>query len=211
MKSEPFDLQAAWSHVATLCGWILNLLNPADIGERVSLLRDKRRELLAWLGPAEALARRVLLLKALSLPKANLPPAHAITGKLTNAFTDRTEAELTECLEGPPETWRVRFRVMPSIGPHRRLAAGETSEREPQAKGWRLSSIYNAIPLARRIEALRRVLDNPEPAVKRLVRLLATRRADIVHAFGPYRPPHGCARTPMAETQAEIDLAFNTS
>jgi hypothetical protein len=204
MKSEPFDLQAAWSHVATLCGWILNLLNPADIGERVSLLRDKRRELLAWLGPAEALARRVLLLKALSLPKANLPPAPPpALGRLAMAFTDRQAWALDE----DAQKWRVQFRVLPSLSLGRAGPAQETEFADRRGGG----ITYNAYPLARRIEALRRLLDNPEPAVKRLARLLATRRADIVAVFGPYRPPGGPAATALSETQNALDLALNTS
>ncbi len=59
--------------------------------------------------------------------------------------------------------------------------------------------------------AARRVLDNPEPALKRLARLLVTRRADIAAAFGPYRPPAACAAEALAETQGALDLALNTS
>jgi hypothetical protein len=77
--------------------------------------------------------------------------------------------------------------------------------------GCRRSTIYNALPLARRIEALRRVLDNPDPAVQRLVRLLAARRSDLVRAFRPYRPPGGPAHTALSQTQNALDLAFNTS
>ena len=52
---------------------------------------------------------------------------------------------------------------------------------------------FNAIPLARRIEALRRVLENPAPALARLCTLLATQRAAVEAAFRPYRPRATCS------------------
>jgi hypothetical protein len=76
MNREPFDIQEAWQAVAMLYGYIASLFGgAAAIAERLLLRRQMRRDILAWLGPAEALARRVLLLKALSLPKPNTPPA----------------------------------------------------------------------------------------------------------------------------------------
>lgn len=211
MTREPFDLQAAWQHVATLYSWIVKLLDPARLSERVSLLRDKRRELLSWLGPAEALARRVLLLKALSLPPANLPGAAPTKGRLAMAYADRPQRHPLDYAEVAPEKWRVRFCVLPSRGAESRFLSGDyrdEQESEPRAKGWTLMSVYNAIAFARRIEALRRVLENPEPEVKRLVRYLATRRDAILRAFGAYRPPAGPARTALSDTQYALDCAL---
>ncbi|MES1203246.1 MAG: hypothetical protein ABUS57_17550 [Pseudomonadota bacterium] len=70
---------------------------------------------------------------------------------------------------------------------------------------------FNALPLARRLEALRRVLENPQPALARLCRLIATQRAAVEAAFRPYRPRATCAQSALADAQREIDLALNTS
>jgi hypothetical protein len=205
MNREPFDIQEAWQTVAMLYGYIASLFGgAAAIAERLLLRRKMQRDLLAWLGPAEALARRVLLLKALALPKPNTPPVLLpATGRLAMAFTDRQAWALDE----NAETWRVRFRVLPGDAFRRKKIEGEEVLSDRRGGG----ITYNAYPLARRIEALRRLLDNPEPAVKRLARLLATRRADIVAVFGPYRPPGGPAATALSETQNALDLALNTS
>ncbi|MES1203642.1 MAG: hypothetical protein ABUS57_19570, partial [Pseudomonadota bacterium] len=62
-----------------------------------------------------------------------------------------------------------------------------------------------------RLEALRRLLENPQPALARLCRLLATQRAAVESAFRPYRPRATCVQSALNDAQREIDLAFNTS
>jgi hypothetical protein len=68
-------------------------------------------------------------------------------------------------------------------------------------------NIFNALPLARRLEALRRVLDQPGPAIARLSRLLAAAREAVISAFRPYRPPATCVRD---NTQRELTRALDT-
>jgi hypothetical protein len=184
---------------------IVNLFGaPADIAARLLLRRQMRHDMLAWLGPIEALARRLLLLKALACPAPNCkaaPPARA--ANLVIAFADRQEQDLPE----DAAHWRVRFAVWP-YG-HRRSKPTTPKIETRRGGGIR----FDAIPLARRLEALRRVLDNPDAAVARLVRLLAARRESAPAAFRPYRPPGGPAVTALAEAQREVELklALNTS
>ena len=64
---------------------------------------------------------------------------------------------------------------------------------------------------AGRLEALRRVLDNPRAALDRLVRLLAARRETAPAAFASYRPPAGPVFTALTEAQEELAAAWNTS
>ncbi|MES1203874.1 MAG: hypothetical protein ABUS57_20750, partial [Pseudomonadota bacterium] len=178
---------------------------PFDIALRLILRRDDRREILAWLGPVEALARRLLLLKALTMPAPNYAPPKATAGRLVIAFADRP----IEDIDTETAKWRVRFCVMPH-GLLRR-----TRSKEPNAglcadqRGGDIN--FNAIPLARRIEALRRVLENPAPALARLCTLLATQRAAVEAAFRPYRPRATCVQSALADAQREVDLALNTS
>jgi hypothetical protein len=188
--------------MGTLYAWIVSLFGaPFAIAERLILVRKTRRDILQWLGPIEALARRLLLLKALTLPKPNCPPAKVWAGRLLIAFADRPQAEI----DPNAETWRVRFCVMPQ-GALRRKSRGD-APADKRAGG----HVLNALPLARRIEALRRVLENPAPALARLARLLATQREVIVAAFKPYRPRATCVQSLLMETQRQVDLALNTS
>lgn len=62
------------------------------------------------------------------------------------------------------------------------------------------ANLFRALPLARRIEAVRRVLDDREPDVTRLARLLARRRsADIERIRRACRPPP--ERSPYARNR----------
>ena len=204
MNRAPFSLQDTWAHVAELYGWIVSLFGePVDIADKRVLMRKDRRDFLAWLGPVEALARRLLLLKALTLPPANTPPAPpAAQGKLVIAFTDKPEWAPGEAAE----EWRVVFRVLPHHALTRpKPASIVLSDR----RGGGVA--YTAFPLARRLEALRRVLENPEPALKRLTRFLAARRSEIAAAFTKYRPQNSCCREALEETQEAVELALNTS
>ncbi len=201
MDRKPFDLQDAWQHVGDMYAWIVSLFGaPFDIAERLLLVRKSRRDLLAWLGPVEALARRLLLLKALTLPPPNYAPPKAGEGRLLIAFADRA----LDDIHPKSETWRVRFCVMPH-GIVRRKSDAPCADR----RGGDIN--FNALPLARRLEALRRVLENPAPAVARLCRLLATQREAVRSAFRPYRPRATCVRSALAEAQEQIYLALNTS
>ena len=199
---EPFSLQDAWEHVADLYGWIVSLFGaPRALADRESLLRQTRRDILAWLAPVEALARRLLLLKALTLPAPNCVPVFLPSGRLTTAFVDTPAPALDE----NAETWRVRFSVWPHGTTRKASTATPLDTRRTGA------ITDNALPLARRLEALRRVLENPEIALKRLTRLLAARRETASQAFAPYRARASCCATALAEAQDQLDAAWNTS
>ncbi len=189
-----------WDAMGDLYAWIVALFGaPLALAEQLLLVRKTRRELLEWLGPVEAVVRRLLLLKALAAPKPNCPPPRASAGRLVTAFADRPIADFD-----PDSTkWRVRFCVMPLGALHRKGGDTESGDKSGGVN-------FNALPLARRIEALRRVLENPEPAIARLARLLATRRETVVRAFRPYRHRATCVKTALADAQREVDLALNT-
>jgi hypothetical protein len=203
MEREPFDHQNAWDHVSEMYRYIVALFGaPFALAERFILMKKDRRDLLAWLGPVEALARRLLLLKALALPAPNYLAPKPFAGRLLIAFTDRP----LQAIHPESESWRVCFSVMP-YGVLRRKRGAERVAHTDR----RSADEFNAVPLARRVEALRRVLENPAPAIARLARLLAARRDAVVYAFGPYRPRATCAQTALADAQRALDLALNTS
>ncbi|HWA22430.1 MAG TPA: hypothetical protein VG735_11145, partial [Caulobacterales bacterium] len=96
-----------------------------------------------------------------------------------------------------------------NVMPRGALRATRRSEPCADQRGGAIN--FNALPLARRLEALRRVLENPAPALARLCRLIAARREAVEAAFRPYRPRATCVQAALADAQREIDLAFNTS
>ena len=98
MNREPFSLQDAWQNVGDLFATIVSLFGaPFEIAERLMLVRESRRDILAWLGPVEALARRLLLLKALTMPKPNDAPPKALPGRIVTAFADRKIEAISRC------------------------------------------------------------------------------------------------------------------
>ncbi|HWA22021.1 MAG TPA: hypothetical protein VG735_06460 [Caulobacterales bacterium] len=206
MNREPFSLSDAWQAMGDLYAAIVSLFGaPFDIAMQLILVRQNRRDILAWLGPVEALARRLLLLKALSLPTPNDAPTKAPPGRVVIAFADRP----IEDIHPDSEKWRVRFCVMPHGVLRARRNAEPNAGLGADQRGGAIN--FNALPLARRLEALRRLLENPQPALTRLRRLLATQRAAVESAFRPYRPHATCAQSALDDAQREIDLAFNTS
>jgi hypothetical protein len=202
MNREPFSLQDAWQAMGDLYAAIVSLFGaPFDIAMQLILVRQNRRDILAWLGPVEALARRLLLLKALSLPPPNDAPPKTPPGRVVIAFADRPQEDIYP----ESEKWRVRFCVMP----HGVLRTKRNKEPCADQRGGAIN--FNALPLGRRLEALRRLLENPQPALARLRRLLATQRAAVEAAFRPYRPRATCVQSALNDAQREIDLALNTS
>ncbi|MES1204276.1 MAG: hypothetical protein ABUS57_22775 [Pseudomonadota bacterium] len=206
MNREPFSLQDAWQNVGDLYATIVSLFGaPFEIATQFILMRQNRRDILAWLGPVEALARRLLLLKALTMPKPNDAPPKALPGRIVTAFADRK----IEDIHPDAVKWRVRFNVMPIGALSRKPPAESGAEPGADRRGGEIN--FNALPLARRLEALRRVLENPAPALARLCRLIATKREAVEAAFRPYRPPAKAVQTALGDAQREIDLALNTT
>ncbi|MEJ0023596.1 MAG: hypothetical protein WDN76_09335 [Alphaproteobacteria bacterium] len=177
-----------------LFGW------PAMIAAKLMLLRKTRQDLMKWLAPMEALARRLLALEALRLPPRNDPPEFYPQGHIVSALRDAPPAELSE----NESEWRVRFVAWG--GPAKRKA-GEKLTVRGQGR-----SQFNALTLARRLEALRRLIENHDGEVRRLARKIAAHRVEAKCRFAPYRCPSPLT-TPLEEVQADLDAAFaaNTS
>ncbi len=172
---------------------------PAAIAAMRILRRATRIEILHWLAPLEALARRLLLLEAAELPPRNAPPARFVaSGRIANALRD------TPAPSEDPAQWRVRF----SLWPH---GAQRRSAREARIGQPAHSIKETALALAKRLEALSRLLQNRKAYVQRMASLLAARRDTAFTAFAPFRFP-GPVATLLAETQAQVETALaNTS
>jgi hypothetical protein len=166
------------------------------------LRKQTRVEILQWLAPLEAAARRMVLLEALTLPKPNAPAPPRFTGRLASAFADRPPPALPE----KAEDWRVHFHVF-------RLPQKPREPTAPRGQG-EAKLHFTALALARRVEALRRVLENREAAVRHLAARIHSAPAHADRCFGHYRHKPGGARYLLLRVQREADLALarlNTS
>jgi len=174
----------------------------AALAQRLLLRREKRIEILQWLAPLEALARRLLLLEALALPAPNAPAPFFKKGKLASSYADRPAPELPE----DAEQWRVRFHVWTVASAGKSPLAVQTARTRPLN--------LNAIPLAKRIEALRRLYDQRSVYARRLADRLHQGVGRARRAFAPYRHVATPVRSLLREAQREVEiglLRLNTS
>lgn len=210
---QPFSLSDAWEQVKVLLSFMAALFGAPSALATQSYLRAARRlEILQWLAPLEALARRLLAIEALGLPAPNMPPPRTrlrdarIVGSLADSQPSRDDAD--------PETWRVVFNLWPGsrAGAHTLTAWLGLSELQGEPP-----LLRNALPLARRIEALRRLAEAPDRALRRMAALLAARRAETATRFTCYVPRRRLRACPAAsllesaQAQLATALAGDTS
>jgi hypothetical protein len=147
--------------------------SPHDIAAWLVLKRSERIDLGAWLRGLEALVRRIVLIEALAQPAA------PVLGKASpQSSTRRVGAGRAS----------VSLRLWPRLNPHPariRMLGPATSVREiwadrrraalaqRLARARRHRRCDRAERIARRIEALRRILDRPQAAIRRLARKLS--------------------------------------
>ncbi|MGE3303296.1 MAG: hypothetical protein AB7M12_09305 [Hyphomonadaceae bacterium] len=203
MQQNDF-LDGAWAQVAELLGWIAALFGaPGEIAARGGLVRRSRFDILAWLAPLEAAARRLLLIEAAALPPANNAPPLVARGRLRSALTDAPPP----VLDADSARWRVRFRLG--------FPRARASSRLSPATGPNPALPNNAAPLARRLEALRRVAANRARVVHLLARRLrASLPACVARAYQRYRHRGGACAELLDEAQARVDAllpALNSS
>jgi hypothetical protein len=195
-EDAPFSLENAWDHLHDLLGLTLRLFGGVgDIAAQLILRRQTRIEILRWLAPLEAWARRLLLVEALRRQAPNDPPVLSAKATLASTYADKPAPALAE----DAAHWRVTFNM--GLGPARSRPPAFTQKRA-QAIG------HNAIPLARRLEALRRLIIDSERYVQRLVRRAHHAPARTRRAFAPYRHRGFAVETMLKETQREVDRAL---
>lgn len=211
---ETFTLPSAWEQVKVLLGFMAALFGaPGAIAARLYLRAARRLEILQWLAPLEAVARRLLAIEALALPPPNMPALRTrlrdapVAGALEEASSPALAAD-------DPETWRVVFNLWPGSRTGTRKLAGARISGDPQGEP---PLLRNAFPLARRIEALRRLAEAPDRALRRMAALLAARRREAATRFTPYAPRKRLRACPAAsllesaQAQLAAALAGDTS
>jgi hypothetical protein len=165
--------------------WIVRgVWGPASYALQGEIWLWRKFELLDWLRPLELLLRRMLLIEAFALAGSQtLGPSRASKAKSGSATagcaTDAAPVESHPARTTPafdparPDTWRVSFIALPGesrSGPRHRLPPVQPHRQtceEVWAKRYRRKQVP-ALPLARRLEAAIRVINNPLPFVRRL-------------------------------------------
>jgi hypothetical protein len=169
----------------------------AAVAERLILTRAGRIEILQWLAQIEAAARRLILLEALNLPPPNAPPPFVPQAKLATTYADKPQPGLPE----DPAQWNVRFHVWSAANTPARNTVGVQAARTDLIQ-------HNAIPLARRMEALRRLFDQREAYAQRLALRVHHARARALKVFAPYRHRATAVQTLLRQVQGQVDLAL---
>lgn len=179
--APPADI---WQHAKEILRGLVALYGaPAELAAMGVLTPKQHGEVLVWLRPVEAIVRLLLLVAAAARPRPKLrAPARPHPRVRRVAPQDREDSE----------SWHVVFRVFPPA-PRPRPRAGRTRASglrdAPGTIAGTIAGLPSPWPLAERLEAVIRVLENPEPYARRLAARL-TRRRDLVRraATPAWRP-----------------------
>ena len=154
-----------------------------------------RCEIVAFIAPLEHVVRKLLFVEAARLPRPDVRPIPIVRrpAAFRAAATSARQLDPTR-----PETWPVQYSLSPPRDPHivpdhraPRIRTVDSviiltpSRRKPPPPPPR-APVSPAFNLARRFEALRRVLKNPTPTARRLARLLVRLRRGFPEVFHHY-------------------------
>jgi hypothetical protein len=159
MTDDDPDLQPplaqAWAYVKHLIEWCGALYgDPTRVARTLLYSRRECDDIASWLRAIEQILRRVLLIEAAALPK---PDSKVRTPRRLAPRVRRIVEHVAEA----PEAWRVRFQL---VAPeHRSTRRRNAAQPAPIRYAW---------PLAERLEALLRVVENPAPYIARVARRL---------------------------------------
>lgn len=205
----------------------------------------RQRLILGWLALIETITRKLLFAEAASLvcaeraaaargPRIELVPLKRNAIRLIDS---PSPDEGAACSPGPinavirdhaaPESWRVSFALKPPLNrcknaPRIRALWGAAPARQTPPSRTECSETPAPLRLAMRFEALRRVLADPAPHIRRLARLLPRLCRHNAYAATRYaseaaRPYHSDERDPrliidaMALALAAAHVFFDSS
>jgi hypothetical protein len=142
---------------------------PRALAEREWIATHEYRKIEAWLRAIELLTRRLVLAAALGL--------NIVLGPLLERADaqPRRRRRVLVWLQ-KPETWIARLRMFPAKPPEVHVIYHNKRD---------VPRVMRAFPLARRLEAVRRVLADPDQRIHRLAVKLARLRASNAKANSP--------------------------
>ncbi len=161
-----------WRFARTLIEDMHGLFGPPEhIAAAAYIKRELYRQMLTWIGAAEAFIRRLLFVEARALIAAG-----ALTPSRARKHAPRPKRRI-ELDPAQPQTWRVSFRLLDESRSSRKA--------RPNASATRFKTVRDAWPLALRCEALLRVFNDPYLYARRLARRLAAGRTQMPRPLAP--------------------------
>lgn len=197
----PQENPLLWERLRALFTRVIAAIGAPAVIAALSLSPRMRAEMSRQLALVEVMARKLLLAEAVALmappergPRVVETPL-AADGLYTLPPSRRRAGVRTRAIDpADPETWPARFAlalprdsraVQDRRAPRIRALWGETHAAAPLKQPAPRRHHSDAFRVARRAEALRRVLDNPAPYARRLARArrigVARSREAITH------------------------------
>lgn len=147
----------------------------ASIVTGPALSRHAHRRLLGWIRLLEHVVRKLLLAEAAEIHRVAGPRSQQRLAQRTRAARSASRASIDMSC---PQTWPARFSFSLPRPPRRTAIAPQPRRAFTEQE--------ECFHLARRLETLRRVLQNPRPHAERLARILARQarcRRDIAALY----------------------------
>ncbi|MEQ1818621.1 MAG: hypothetical protein ABL871_08420 [Terricaulis sp.] len=177
--------------------------DPSQVAFKHALRLETHRQISSWLRCGEAMMRRLLLIEATAYAK----PAPS---RRARTLRKHVRKPPLACTPESPETWRVSFRCFAKRRiPFSKLLSADTPQlSDGCARGVRRAPLRfrSSQALAKRYEALRRVLGDPLTYARRLARQL---RAKPHRAYRVLIAPPEARR--RIDCYAELSAAAETS
>jgi hypothetical protein len=183
------NLPSLWTALRAMVARMHKVLgSAAALADRAWIGPKEQKEIRAWIAPLIAMARKIVLLEALVLARQPLPlrkPAQRALNASARASERKRGLRLW------PKQKRARARVR-QLGPPV-LVREIWAERARAAKARLLNKVRfmrapPAVQLARRIEAITRLIEKPRAAIHRLARKLCA-QPKLAIALGAKRMP----------------------
>lgn len=184
--AAPLTAEPLWARArAMFARAVAAIGRPAAIAAIATLGERLRRAIIAWLCPLEHAVRKLLLAETAALKRS---PSWKTSFEVRNGAANKSACAAGAAHAEPdisrPETWSASFSLSPPRDPLavpdcrapriRALWGGENAAPAlVMLKASAHARHATAFQLARRLEALRRVLEDPLPQAQRLARLLA--------------------------------------
>lgn len=191
---QPPDLAPFWRRLKAMFARASDVIGAPEALALLNALTLKRRhEIACWIARIECIARELIFAQAAHLDhkclqvgaRASGPPRVSVARSEPPRAFDPAQ----------PQTWPARFKLAPprdplavpeSRAPRVRALWGPTPPAPSRAERAPSTSTPTPLRLAIRIEALRRVLDNPHPHALRLARLFRRLSRRFPEAAGRY-------------------------
>jgi hypothetical protein len=182
-------------HARDLLGFLfVRSFTPEAIALEIVIHRERRHDFLRWLRIVEEMLRRVLFLEASAIATSFPPPTPA------RLLTARTRKPAPVFNREDSTTWRLSLRMTPPAGrQHHRKH--KPSRRQPRI-------VVPSRPLALRVQAILRALEDPHPYIQRLA-LRLRKGLDRFRHLANFKPSfHGRATPTLRALATECAPRF---